>query len=812
MGECNLNADQRLIDISSESLFASSLTASQIQDTMLTVQRGLSRAERYQIFLRKVARAEEEFAAKIEKITKEELAYSELNPDEMLLAHEQWGRLVKSIQLAGRKSNLHSKEIVRDICNPFLQYVQKEKSSFHDLESSFKSSYKSMLSLVRDVENRKQKYSRAILEAQNGERGIFRKPTDWEKLLQYSKDYEEVIGFTNQFLQTYHDVQIPQYFLSLQRMEHKRLEKAQDIMLLFADLAEKSYKDLKPLILEFIESHKHMDPETDLQRYIRYARPHISQEKVIKFFMYDLPMSVKDIEAKTESDKDWVVRILPIDLSASPEAIVLEQKKLFAELNLSLPRIFLSFKRAIEDLGGLITEGIFRISATSMNVEKLLEEVYGGNYDFECTDPHVVANALKKWLREMKEPLLSPTLRDQAFLAVDIADKEPEMAELKILSIFNGLSTSTQLLIKGLIRLMRDISHPPNREITKMTPQNLAVVFAPSFARVDNVTDPIMALQLSEKIQKLIVILIRIIETSDYPTAQEELARSSKVTPIEDIGFWKRAPSRLKGSIHDIQELKANSEADEDCKLVESEESPCPDEFTDIKNEGQISLRSIEDLTDQWNETSFRSRLGKVKINDEAISAKNPAQLETDPRTSDEIPSPPDFASLSSPELDRISESSSSFQAEEVHLIYPDESLDARETSGHKKSILHTSSSKRRDTTSSESTYSVESEPENPPSPDMRRRPSDKQQLNYYNKPDVKLSKTLNVRPIGSPKRMGPHFLSNSPPTIPQKPLVHHELSRPDPMKGRCPRCHKRLLNDSRCLNCGISKESLQKE
>ncbi|KAG0243294.1 hypothetical protein BGW41_002479 [Actinomortierella wolfii] len=72
-----------------------------------------------------------------------------------------------------------------------------------------------------------------------------------------------------------------------------------------------------------------------------------------------------------------------------------------------VPRLMVFLKESVERLGGLRTEGIFRISGDLGAVAELRARIELGNYDITgIEDPHVPCSLLRLWIRDLPEPAI----------------------------------------------------------------------------------------------------------------------------------------------------------------------------------------------------------------------------------------------------------------------------------------------------------------------------------------------------------------------------------------------------------------------
>ncbi|XP_037134971.1 rho GTPase-activating protein 17a isoform X4 [Syngnathus acus] len=127
---------------------------------------------------------------------------------------------------------------------------------------------------------------------------------------------------------------------------------------------------------------------------------------------------------------------------------------------------------------GMKEEGLFRIAAGASKLKKLkaaldcstsqLEEFY--------SDPHAVAGALKSYLRELPEPLLTHQLYDEWTQACSLSDSDKRLQALWLVcdKLPKNNKTNLRYLVKFLAKLAQE------SEVNKMTPSNIAIVLGPN--------------------------------------------------------------------------------------------------------------------------------------------------------------------------------------------------------------------------------------------------------------------------------------------------------------------------------------------
>ncbi|XP_061701066.1 rho GTPase-activating protein 17b [Syngnathoides biaculeatus] len=127
---------------------------------------------------------------------------------------------------------------------------------------------------------------------------------------------------------------------------------------------------------------------------------------------------------------------------------------------------------------GMKEEGLFRIAAGASKLKKLkaaldcstsqLEEFY--------SDPHAVAGALKSYLRELPEPLMTFGLYDEWTQASNVSDPDARLQALWVTCdrMPKTHKANFRYLVKFLARLAQE------RDVNKMSPSNIAIVLGPN--------------------------------------------------------------------------------------------------------------------------------------------------------------------------------------------------------------------------------------------------------------------------------------------------------------------------------------------
>ncbi|XP_058424386.1 SH3 domain-binding protein 1 [Diceros bicornis minor] len=127
---------------------------------------------------------------------------------------------------------------------------------------------------------------------------------------------------------------------------------------------------------------------------------------------------------------------------------------------------------------GMKEEGLFRLAAGASVLKRLKQTMASDPRSLQefCSDPHAVAGALKSYLRELPEPLMTFDLYDDWMRAASL--KEPGARQEALQEVCSRLPhenlNNLRYLMKFLARLAEE------QEVNKMTPSNIAIVLGPN--------------------------------------------------------------------------------------------------------------------------------------------------------------------------------------------------------------------------------------------------------------------------------------------------------------------------------------------
>jgi len=128
---------------------------------------------------------------------------------------------------------------------------------------------------------------------------------------------------------------------------------------------------------------------------------------------------------------------------------------------------------------GLTTVGLFRISPSSVMVDTIKTSFENGD-SVNISDPHATAAVLKSYFRELSEPLIPYSAFAAFIAAVDGRDTAASYLRLKD-CCHQLLSDDNRLVLSFLLHFLTLVAG--HQSVNRMSPRNLATVWAPNLLR-----------------------------------------------------------------------------------------------------------------------------------------------------------------------------------------------------------------------------------------------------------------------------------------------------------------------------------------
>ncbi|XP_033500158.1 rho GTPase-activating protein 17b isoform X2 [Epinephelus lanceolatus] len=212
---------------------------------------------------------------------------------------------------------------------------------------------------------------------------------------------------------------------------------------------------------------------------------------------------------------------------------------------------------------GMKEEGLFRIAAGASKLKKLkaaldcstsqLEEFY--------SDPHAVAGALKSYLRELPEPLMTFSLYDEWIQASNVSDPDKRLQALWVTC--DGLPKTHKANFRYLVKFLAKLAQ--DSEVNKMTPSNIAIVLGPNLLWAK--TEGTLAEMAAATSVHVVAIIEPIIQHADWFFPEEVDFNVSGMfampthpaTPDPEPGLERKRPGSLVGQDGDSHTPRKDS-------------------------------------------------------------------------------------------------------------------------------------------------------------------------------------------------------------------------------------------------------------
>ncbi|XP_071407846.1 SH3 domain-binding protein 1 isoform X2 [Pithys albifrons albifrons] len=188
---------------------------------------------------------------------------------------------------------------------------------------------------------------------------------------------------------------------------------------------------------------------------------------------------------------------------------------------------------------GMREEGLFRLAAGASVLRKLKSSLASGSNALEefYSDPHAVAGALKSYLRELPQPLMTFELYDKWVKVASLKDIDSRVQSLQ--DTCSRLPRESYNNLRYLIKFLAKLAE--HQEVNKMTPSNIAIVLGPNLLWSQQSTGDPMQLDLASvsSIQSVVEALIQNVDTL-FP-GEVDFNVSGLFTSPENSEFSKSA-------------------------------------------------------------------------------------------------------------------------------------------------------------------------------------------------------------------------------------------------------------------------------
>uniref|UniRef100_A0A671SGJ1 Unconventional myosin-IXb-like n=1 Tax=Sinocyclocheilus anshuiensis TaxID=1608454 RepID=A0A671SGJ1_9TELE len=258
------------------------------------------------------------------------------------------------------------------------------------------------------------------------------------------------------------------------------------------------------------------------------------------------------------------------------------------------------------EMNGLYTEGIYRKSGSANRMKELHQLLEAGpeNVCLEDYPIHAVTGLVKQWLRELPEPLMTFTHYNDFLRAIELPEKQEQLQAIyKVLEQLPAANFNTlERLVFHLVRVAKE------EKSNRMTPNSLAIVFAPCILRCPDSADPLMSMKDIAKTTICVEMLLNEqirrynermeeIEQLEYAEAlavnQLKLKRQNTVHSTY-LSFSRKSSKAERSLMERIESIKQEKYVNDlACRLPELEQPGSDQENLD--SEASVSSESLLD-------------------------------------------------------------------------------------------------------------------------------------------------------------------------------------------------------------------------
>uniref|UniRef100_A0A8C0IZW6 Myosin IXB n=1 Tax=Chelonoidis abingdonii TaxID=106734 RepID=A0A8C0IZW6_CHEAB len=255
------------------------------------------------------------------------------------------------------------------------------------------------------------------------------------------------------------------------------------------------------------------------------------------------------------------------------------------------------------EMHGLYTEGIYRKSGSANRMRELkqLLQTDPNSVKLENYPIHTITGILKQWLRELPDPLMTFAQYSDFLRAVELPEKQEQL--IAIYSVLEQLPQANHNTLERLIFHLVKVALI--EDVNRMSPNALAIVFAPCLLRCPDNSDPLTSMKDVSKTTMCVEMLIKE-QMRKYKIKMDEI---NQLEAAESIAF--RRLSLLRQNT--VSATMNNSPTSNRGSIVDSMGFPElgslqeEDEVSDVDNrEKEILIERIQSIKEEKEDITYR--------------------------------------------------------------------------------------------------------------------------------------------------------------------------------------------------------------
>ncbi|XP_074979231.1 unconventional myosin-IXb isoform X7 [Caretta caretta] len=288
------------------------------------------------------------------------------------------------------------------------------------------------------------------------------------------------------------------------------------------------------------------------------------------------------------------------------------------------------------EMHGLYTEGIYRKSGSANRMRELkqLLQTDPNSVKLENYPIHTITGILKQWLRELPDPLMTFAQYSDFLRAVELPEKQEQL--VAIYSVLEQLPQSNHTTLERLIFHLVKVALI--EDVNRMSPNALAIVFAPCLLRCPDNSDPLTSMKDVSKTTMCVEMLIKeqmrkykikMGEINQLEAAESiafrrlSLLRQNTLWPVK-LGF----SSPYEGVLSKSPQDRGNDNSFPELGSLQEE-----DEVSDVDNrEKEILIERIQSIKEEKEDITYRlPELDQQGSDEENLDSETSASTESLP-------------------------------------------------------------------------------------------------------------------------------------------------------------------------------------
>ncbi|XP_043391973.1 unconventional myosin-IXb isoform X10 [Chelonia mydas] len=272
------------------------------------------------------------------------------------------------------------------------------------------------------------------------------------------------------------------------------------------------------------------------------------------------------------------------------------------------------------EMHGLYTEGIYRKSGSANRMRELkqLLQTDPNSVKLENYPIHTITGILKQWLRELPDPLMTFAQYGDFLRAVELPEKQEQL--VAIYSVLEQLPQANHNTLERLIFHLVKVALI--EDVNRMSPNALAIVFAPCLLRCPDNSDPLTSMKDVSKTTMCVEMLIKE-QMRKYKIKMGEI---NQLEAAESIAF--RRLSSLRQNTSKSSQDRGNDNSFPELRSLQEE-----DEVSDVDNrEKEILIERIQSIKEEKEDITYRlPELDQQGSDEENLDSETSASTESLP-------------------------------------------------------------------------------------------------------------------------------------------------------------------------------------